>query len=150
MEKTDIAIEWESGPVDGQVKVVNGTLKQLSSKQKNRISGCNFVLSEGGRLEIVFSDFSFKKGSFPTIVNIVAKKNSFSFNLRDVNSDTPIYIPEFKVAVVPAKDKRNYSQVAEDIARKELISDFDRFSLTIILYHNLSQVIKTPLISFVL
>ncbi|MBP5637983.1 MAG: hypothetical protein J6X55_00765 [Victivallales bacterium] len=66
-------------------------------------------------------------GSGQTVVTILAN-HSFSFFLRDVNSATPIFIPEYGVAVVPADDPRSYTQVAADIAAKKLTSDFDRMN----------------------
>ena len=78
-------------------------------------------------LIVEVSDCNIKQGAFSTIINVKTKNNPFSFFLRDVNSDTPIYIPEFEVAVVPENDSRNFQQVADAIAKKMLLSDFGRF-----------------------
>ena len=61
------------------------------------------------------------------MINVLTAKNPFSFFLRDVNSENPIYIPEFQAAVLPVEDSRNFRQVADEIAGKVLLSDFGRF-----------------------
>ena len=73
------------------------------------------------------SNCNIKSGAFSTIINVETPKNPFSFFLRDVHSATPIFIPEFKAAVVPSEDPRTYQDIAESIAQKGLQSDFARF-----------------------
>lgn len=78
-------------------------------------------------LVIEVGDYNVNPGAFQTIINVIMERNPFSFNLRDVNSNTPIFIPEFEVAVVPAEDQRTYQDIVNSIAEKGLKSDFDRF-----------------------
>ena len=122
-----IAILFGNSQIKGKINVVNGVLENLS---ENIAEGDAFHLPCGGRLDISLADFSIKKGAYPTIINVQTDENPFSFFLRDVNSDTPIYIPEFKIAVVPADDSRDFQQVADTIASKMLLSDFGRFENT--------------------
>ena len=110
--------------INGKINIVNGALKRLSG---SAVKGSGFQLPVGGRLKITLSKFTLKKGSLATIISVFTEKNPFSFFLRDVNSDTPIYIPEFNIAVVPGEDIRSFKQIAEDIAGRMLLSDFGRF-----------------------
>lgn len=122
-----IAVLFAEDMVKGKINVVNGSLKKLSTMKGGKISGSEFQLPAGGRLEVSLGKFIVKKGSCPTMINVLTAKNPFSFFLRDVNSENPIYIPEFQAAVVPAEDSRNFRQVADDVAGKMLLSDFGRF-----------------------
>ena len=120
------AITWKTGPVEGEIKVLNGKLGCLKSAAGS-IAGAGFKMPRGGRLEIELAEFTLKRGSFPTIIHVFAKTNSFSFNLRDVGSGCPVYIPEFGVAVTPASDRRSFGEVAGAVAAKSVLSDFQRF-----------------------
>jgi hypothetical protein len=122
-----IAVLFGRDKITGKINIVNGVLKNRSIDNKNETEKSDFQLPSGGRLEITLAEFSIKKGAYPTIINVFTDENPFSFFLRDVNSDTPIYIPEFKIAIVPATDSRDFQQVADAVAGKMLLSDFGRF-----------------------
>lgn len=77
------------------------------------------------RVTVKVEDANLKTGSKPTIVTVFCA-DSFSFNLRDVSSEYPVYISEYRAAVLPGDDGRSYEEVARDIALKGLVSDFDR------------------------
>ncbi len=79
------------------------------------------------RVVIELENFNLSTGSMSTIVTILSDF-SFSFNLRDVSSSWPVYIPEYRVAVLPGDDLRSYEDVARDISLKGLQSDFDRMN----------------------
>jgi hypothetical protein len=122
-----IAILFGNDNIKGKINIVNGTLKKLSASCGIIKDENGFELSNGGRLEVNIDNFTLKTGAHPTIINVFTEKNPFSFNLRDVNSNTPIYVPEFITAVIPAEDLRDYQQISKDISSKMLISDFARF-----------------------
>ena len=104
-----------NSPATGTINVKHGKL--ISKRTFDNVT----------KFMVEVSDCHINTGAFQTIINVITEKNPFSFNLRDVNSNTPIFIPEFEAAVVPAKDLRNYQQISEDISNKMLISDFARF-----------------------
>ncbi len=95
-----IAVVWNAGPVEGEIRIVNGKLKKIKTGSGGSVKGAWFKLPVGGRLEIELAEFTLKRGAFPTIINVLSQCNPFSFNLRDVNSGAPIFIPEFKTACV--------------------------------------------------
>ncbi|MEI6070231.1 MAG: hypothetical protein WCS31_00445 [Verrucomicrobiae bacterium] len=123
-----ISVLFGEKKVKGTIGVVHGTLRKLSEVvPMGKTADCEFQLPVGGRLEIVLGKATLKTGAFATIINVFTQKNPFSFFLRDVSSETPVYIPEFRVAVVPGDDSRSFQQVADDIAGRALLSDFGRF-----------------------
>ena len=125
-----VTVVFGNKNVAGDVSAHNGTLEKLSSSGGIvNGSGFNFKDVSNARLTISLKGVSIEVGAHQTVVTVNTSANPFSFNLRDIRSATPVFIPEFRVAVIPADDSRNYNDVAADIADKKLISDFDRFEL---------------------
>lgn len=98
-------------PVNGEVSVRYGVLES-ERNVKNAMS-----------LTVSISSENLKAGSKATIVSV----GEFSFFLRDVNSEYPVFEPHIGAASLPENDPRDYAQVAEDVAAKGGISDFRRW-----------------------
>jgi hypothetical protein len=103
-------ILWRSGPIAGTVEVAHGTL----------VGDATFS-SPTPRLAVSIADERIGEGAFATRVSVRAA-HSFTFFLRDVNADYPIFIPEFGVAVTGGDDPRDYAQIAEAVRNKGLAS----------------------------
>ena len=102
--KKQISIEWQNSKPAGYIEVLNGKLEKISiSEGKGKISGDHFTFrsDDFNRLEISFSDAKLNYGSGTTVVTVHSGDNSFSFFLRDVTAEFPIYIPEYNVIVCP-------------------------------------------------
>ena len=56
-------------------------------------------------------------GPTGTVVSIFADDAPFSFLLRDVSPEYPIFIPRYGVAVTPADDSRGYGEIELDISK---------------------------------
>ena len=67
-------------------------------------------------------------GAPATRVTVRIPAAGFTFFLRDVTSQWPIWIPYYGVAVVPADDPRDYRQIAADIGRRGLQSELDHIA----------------------
>ena len=67
-------------------------------------------------------------GSFSrsTLVRVRREPYPFTFFLRDVNGENPVWVPKAQCAVLPAEDKRSYNEVVAAIRAKGLKSDFGR------------------------
>ena len=98
---------------------------QIAVKYGKLVSPGKFKLRDCVLIEL--ADIKLGYGAKPTIVTVLSDF-SFSFTLRDVTSEWPVYIPEYRVAVLPEDDPRSYAEVAHDIALKGLQSDFDRMN----------------------
>lgn len=122
-----IAVLFTGKNVNGKINVVNGKLDKLSAGGDGKIAGNEFQLPSGGRLEISLAESSVKLGANPTIINVFTENSPFSFFLRDVSSEYPVYIPEYGVAVTEAADKRDFAKIAKDISSGKLKSDFGRY-----------------------
>ncbi|MCG3147439.1 MAG: hypothetical protein PCFJNLEI_00879 [Verrucomicrobiae bacterium] len=80
----------------------------------------------GAAVEIL--DAKLNPGAPATRVTVRTKQFGFTFFVRDVSSQWPIWIPQYKVAVVPANDRRTYQEIADDIRGRGLQSELDRIA----------------------
>lgn len=114
MEKS-IKILWNDPVQRGSVQLRNsGTLD------------CDRFSVDNGILTVTVRDAKLSPGSYGTIVTVRAE-NDFSFFLRDVRADYPIYIPEYRVAVTEASDTRNYQELISAVCdgRKSKIAQME-------------------------
>lgn len=100
-----IKILWENNAKDGKVWASHGTLAD----------GCGQV--SGNKAEIDFAEASVKPGPFATLVHVEAGETPFSFFLRDVSEENPIYLPACGAVVTTGDDARNYTQIVSEIAK---------------------------------
>jgi len=63
------------------------------------------------------------------IISVKSEFASFSFFLRDVCCDWPIFIPEYGVVVTESADNRTYEDVEQDIAKKKLVIKQKKYNL---------------------
>ena len=121
----EIRVDWEYGKARGIVRVTNGTFKKIKiDKGRGRIEKEEFYFSSdnNNRLIIQFDSVQIGFGAGATLVTIETEENPFSFFLRDVGSDHPIYIPEYGILVLPADDSRTLEAVKKAIGLKDLKS----------------------------
>jgi hypothetical protein len=124
-ETVKIFVEWQNDKPSGKVEVLNGNLESLTlvkGKGKAREDHFEFIAAGQNRLEISLSDINIGPGSGTTLVSIHIGNNSFSFFLRDVNAEYPIWIPQYHVVVCASGDNRSYIQIKNDIKSRNLQS----------------------------
>ncbi|MHB1452589.1 MAG: glucosidase family protein [Saccharofermentanales bacterium] len=121
MEK-DFSIIWSRNPGKGRLEIHNaGTVRIISpSPTCCMTEGYCFDFSGSGtfRLDAVMDGCNTKPGQAATLIHVLGIKYPFSFFLRDVFVDTPIYIEEYEVVVTHREDDRNYQQVVDSIISK--------------------------------
>src|SRR5690606_6808582 len=88
---------------------------------KGRTNGnaFKFAAEGGGRLHLFLDSTNTHAGSHSTVVTLDAPTGSFSFFLRDVTADYPIYIPAYGVVVLEADDARSYEAVEKAVLSKK-------------------------------
>jgi len=124
-----IVIEWKTGKVEGDIVITNGKIKKLDIvKGKGKISGKKFLFSSNNscRMEISLDEIKISQGPEPTIITVRTSKNPFSFFLRDVNKQYPIFIPEYGVIVTEGEDNRTSKQIEKTIRRRGLKTKLQR------------------------
>ena len=105
MEKR-IKIIWKNPIQRGSIQLRNSGTTDIR----------DFSLTDGTLLVSVY-DARLQPGSFATIVTVRAEQD-FSFFLRDIRADYPVYIPEYQVAVTEGTDPRDYAQIVEAVTAK--------------------------------
>ncbi|WP_188508331.1 hypothetical protein [Parapedobacter pyrenivorans] len=118
----EVILEWKQVPESGSIGVTHGRLAGLEiAVGKGRTSDSTFRFSsEGrGRVRLLLDGANTKTGSYSTVVTLGALTGSFSFFLRDVTSEYPIYIPEFGVVVLKADDPRSYDAVEQAVLSRK-------------------------------
>jgi hypothetical protein len=111
---TTLHLEWKTGPIQGTLEVRHGTLtKAVWTKGKGRWSGTRFSCPARGpcRLALTLEEVHVGPGAFATTVSILAEPHPFTFFLRDVRREFPIYIPTYGVAVMTADDPQSYEDI---------------------------------------
>ncbi len=126
-----IAVEWQDEKPAGHIEVIQGNLeKLLIRKGKGKTGDNHFAFTSTGtnRLELELGQVRVNPGSRATVVTIRTGSNSFSFFLRDVNSENPIIIPQYHVVVCPAGDNRSYTEVESEIKKRRLQSEIEKIN----------------------
>ena len=125
-----IAIEWRNGRPHGEISVTGGSLASLSvAPGKGAVMNTNRfrATAEGPfRLEVQLSGSEASYGTAAAIVTVKTAQNPFSFFLRDVTTDRPVYIPEYGVAVTNAGDARSYQEIELAIRKLGLQSKLEK------------------------
>lgn len=116
-----IVIVWKQQAVRGSIELINqGVLTAV-----NETAGPAFA-TENGRITVTVGEAKLIPGSFATMVTVRTEK-PFSFFLRDVRRDMPIWIPEYQVAVTGSDDKRTYDQIEADIRVSNRLSKIAKY-----------------------
>lgn len=113
--KQRIAIVCAKGAVEGRIQVAHGRLGSMRwVSGKGKVAGNRIQLKDGtpGRLEIGFDKATCQPGPEATLVTVDVKPHAFSFLLRDVSAEYPIYLPDYGVAVTRADDRRTFADIA--------------------------------------
>ncbi|MBI5724382.1 MAG: hypothetical protein HZA50_10525 [Planctomycetes bacterium] len=120
-----IQVIWENGPVEGAIEVANGRLASAGiANGQGKAWEQSFCASSAGevRLGLEFDEVRVAQGARATRVTLNTKCNPFTFFLRDVSREFPIFIPEYGVVVTSPDDMRNYAEIADSIRGKGIVS----------------------------
>lgn len=118
-----IFIEWGTGTPSGNIDVRNGTLTKIEIvKGQGKADGnrFNFTSTQQARIAVEIDNVKNHLGSGATLVSVKTSTSPFSFFLRDVNTNFPIYIPSYSVVVLTGSDLRSYKEVQSNIQSRNL------------------------------
>ena len=126
-----ISVLWVNSIPEGKVNIKNGTIDNMVIAQgKGNCNGSKFSFPSYGdcRLDIYVSDVVDEPGPGATLVTVASNDKPFTFFLRDVDKNYPIYIRAYNVIVTEADDKRTYNQIAEGIDKKGLQTSLQKIN----------------------
>jgi hypothetical protein len=113
-----VSVKWHNEKPRGNVTVINGDIESISILQgKGKVHVNQFSFNSDGSniLNISLKNVKTGYGSGSTLVSVHNGGHSFSFLLRDVTKEFPVYIPEYNVMVCMYDDYRSYNQIEEHI-----------------------------------
>ncbi len=117
-----IRIEWKQGQQAGMIGVDNGSISRLTiHKGRGKVAEDHYHFTRDGNNALVVDceDVNLKVGPGSTVITVDNQPNAFSFFLRDVTSDYPIYIPAYGVMVLRADDPRSYEDVERAVLSRK-------------------------------
>ncbi len=117
---TSVAIVWSAAPA-GSVSVERGQLAALHAPAGGKAAAAAFELPAGqpGRL-VADIDGTLADDETGTLVTVRAAGSAFTFRLRDVDAQYPIYLPAFGAAVTSANDARSFAEIATSVRQRGL------------------------------
>lgn len=121
--KQKVSIEWNNGKPYGTIEVLNGSLSKIEIiKGKGKVKGNRFEFTSSGESRITMEIDNAKNHAGPgaTLISVKTDNSPFSFFLRDVTKDFPIFIPDYSVVVLMDSDNRSYAEVQSNILSREL------------------------------
>lgn len=116
-EYRTVSLEWSREQVSGEIDVSHGTLDKMEIFHgKGNVNTNRFKISaKQTKLSVSIAESNISVGPEPTAVHVTTDKGGFSFFLRDVNINNPIYIPDCNVVVLASEDKRSYTDVESSV-----------------------------------
>ncbi|MDW7657510.1 MAG: hypothetical protein SCM11_10100 [Bacillota bacterium] len=128
--KSRIAILFQNNVTEGQIQINNGNLTDLKSSCGCDTEESRFCLCGDGpyRLEATFDDVKNDAGAYATRTSVKTAFFGFTFFLRDVNSNNPIYIPQYGIAVTSADDLRTYTEIADAVSCSAGMSELEKIA----------------------
>jgi hypothetical protein len=124
-----VSIIWRSGKPQGAIELSSGQLvSSMISSGEGAVDKASFAFSSAHecRLDLEIANANISYGSYPTMVKVDTAKNPFTFMLRDICMDYPVYIPEYGVIVTSDEDKRTYDDISKYINGKGLQTKLQR------------------------
>ena len=121
--KQKISIVFNRAKPSGTIQVLNGSLTKIKIiKGRGKVKGdyFEFTSSDNARILLEIDNAQNHVGPESTIISVKTNKYPFSFFLRDVSIDFPIYIPDYSVVVLKDSDNRSYNKVQLDILARKL------------------------------
>lgn len=118
-----ITIKWLNEKPQGHIEILNGNLEKIGLRQKDgKVKDNQYSFRVPGThiLDISIKNVQVNYGPGATVVSVYNGSHSFSFFLRDVTNEYPIYIPEYNVIVCQFDDNRSYLQIEADIKSRGL------------------------------
>lgn len=123
LSKQKVSIEWSNGKPSGTILVLNGSLtniKILKGSGKVKDNSFEFSSSGSARITIEIDNVQNHSGPGATLISVKTSNTPFSFFLRDVSKEFPIYIPDYSVVVLKDSDNRSFPEVQLNILSHKL------------------------------
>jgi hypothetical protein len=116
-----IKILWDGLSVKGKIEAVRCRVIGLEVLSQGETDHTRFQVSGGqAGIRVVIGDIAGGIGANESTITIRSDVNPFTFKVRDVNRDYPIYIPKYNVIVTTGNDDRLFPEIRKSIVDKGL------------------------------
>lgn len=123
--KKNVSIVWSGCCPAGTISVKNGCVSLLGViSGEGKTNGPSFSFRSGAecRLALAVDNAELENGAGATLVHVRTAENSFSFFLRDICAQYPVYIPQYGVIVTTAEDSRPYGEISSAVESRAVLS----------------------------
>ena len=120
-------IEWKNSNIRGEITATNGKINKITVS-KGTIKGNSFHIpvNAKARLTVEVSDYNNAPGPDPTVISVKTSGQSFSFFLRDIHNDCPVFIPDYNVVILAEEENRSFTEIGNDIAQRNNLTKIQR------------------------
>ncbi len=120
-------IEWKNSNIRGEITATNGKINKITVS-KGTIKGNSFRIpvNAKARLTVEVSDYNNAPGPDPTVISVKTSGQSFSFFLRDIHNDCPVFIPDYNVVILAEEENRSFTEIGNDIAQRNNLTKIQR------------------------
>ncbi len=128
-----IAIVRDERELTGALQIAHGRISAIECENCTGDidqEGRTFALAADRecRLKVSIGKHFLEPGAFATIVTLNTVDDGFSFFLRDVSKEYPVYVPEYKTIVTDAGDKRSFKEIVQDIDSRNGRSKLEEYA----------------------
>jgi hypothetical protein len=126
--KSAIRIIWKDTAPEGNITARYGIASELQIiRGRGSVKDLQFTLGPAAvnSIHVTFVNCQLEPGSASTLVSLQTKKHPFSFFLRDVNAQFPVYIPEYDVIVTEGDDTRDFNEIQYDISSRPFMTKLE-------------------------
>ncbi|MFQ8827029.1 MAG: hypothetical protein ACLR76_05920 [Alistipes sp.] len=124
-----ITVLWKNAPAEVSLQAENGrigSVRAVRGQATRRKDALRFAPGAEAAVACRIDSAQTQAGPGSTLIHVRAGSGSFSFFLRDVGSENPIYIPAYGTIVLPGGDDRNYDEAENDILSRKSLTKIQR------------------------
>ena len=120
-------IEWKNSNIRGEIVANNGRISNVTALN-GTIKGNSFNLpkTSKARLTVEVSDYNNELGPDPTVISVKTSDHSFSFFLRDITKQSPVFISDYNVVLLAHDDYRSFAEIENDILHRNILTKLQR------------------------
>ena len=125
-----VAVRWIDRSAKGKVSILHGSLSGLDARGNGRIDDKRFDFEDCSNpvLIVEIEEEVLTAGACVTVVTIDEVTSPFSFFLRDIHSDYPIFIEVYGVIVTDAEDDRSSAEIVGALSSRAGLSRLEKIT----------------------
>jgi len=129
VDQTEIRIVRHDPTGPGEIAVRNAAAVALAADGRPVYpEHKRWCFARGGSLRLTLSGACLAPGSDSAMVMLRLGDHAFSFFVRDVRAEYPIYLPQFGVAITAAADARSYQEIKATVESRRLQTALQRLA----------------------